>query len=262
MFEASGVRRCVFGVSAARRVALVVVGVSLVAASVSCGSDEPVSTERPLTFDEATLLAGVQRDNYLDGGAVVEVTSSFLADGSTLSMRAEVDWVEHTGRALVIATGREVGVTEVYWNETTVFERLPVLNDLLVARGQTGVEFVARPPDADGRQIDRAIALLVGLASEAPDNPVLVQQKQGSAFLRDDVLRGESVQVLRFGDRTIYWLDSNGSMVRFEGNSESLSAPIIIDVIERGAPSFQYPDPGSIILIDAVREMYDALLGA
>jgi hypothetical protein len=232
----------------------------VVGALSACGDDAAVSTERALTFDEASMLANVQRLNALDGGAVVEVVSSFLIDGSTVSMRAEVDWSGHTGRALVMATGTEQAIVEVFWNDTTVFERIPSLDPLLAGRGMPSVRYVARPADTENRQLDRAIALLVGLAAEVPDNPVLLQQKEGSAFLRDDVLRGEAVTVLRYGQQTVYWLDAAGVMHRFEGNSTGKNAPIIVDVYERGEQQITFPDPSTVIAVDAIRELYDAVV--
>lgn len=239
---------------------LLVVSAIVVGGLSSCGDEAAVSTERPLTFDEASMLANVQRLNALDGGAVVEVVSSFLIDGSTVSMRAEVDWSTHTGHALVVATGTEQAIAEVFWNDTTVFERIPSLDPLLAGRGAPSIRYVARPADTENRQLDRAIALLVGLAAEAPDNPVLLQQKEGSAFLRDDVLRGEAVTVLRFGQQTVYWLDAGGAMHRFEGNSAAKNAPIIVDVYERGAQQITFPDPSTVIAVDAIRELYDAVV--
>jgi len=239
---------------------LLVASAMVVGAVSSCGDDVPVSTERPLTFDEASLLANAQRLNALDGGAVVEVVSSFLIDGSTVSMRAEVDWSGHTGRALVMATGTEQAIVEVFWNDTTVFERIPSLDPLLAGRGMPSVRYVARPADTENRQLDRAIALLVGLAAEVPDNPVLLQQEEGSAFLRDDVLRGAAVTVLRYGQQTVYWLDAAGVMHRFEGNSTAKNAPIIVDVYERGEQQITFPDPSTVIAVDAIRELYDAVV--
>lgn len=241
---------------------VIVLAVICALLAVACGDDAPASTERPLTFDEASQLAMVQRANYGDGGALVEVNSSFLTDGSTVSMQAEVDWVNHSGRAMVMATGRDAPITEVYWTESMVLERVPALDPLLEARGLTGVRYVARPPDTETRQLDRAIALLVGLAAEAPDNPVLVQQKAGSAFMRDDELSGVPVRVMRYGDRTIYWLDAAGVMLRFEGNSSGLNAPIVIDVIERGMPSIEWPADDEVVLVEMIREVYDAVMGS
>lgn len=226
-----------------------------------CGSAETVSGERPLTFDEASELSTVQSNNYKISGAVVEVNSSFLSSGATLSMRATVDWQNHKGHAFVVATGPEAEVLEVYWNETTVFERIPAINGLLSARGEGMVEFIARPVDIERRQLDRAIAVVVGLAAKTPDNPVLIQQKEDSAFVRTDAHRGETVRVFRYGSRTVYWLSEDGAMLRFEGNSTALNAPIVVDVFERGKQVIDLPDPTNIISIEKVREIYDALVG-
>lgn len=230
----------------------------------ACGDDEPdPGAEHPLTFDEAARLADVQFDNLDAGGALFEVASSFLTTGETLTMRGEVDWVAHTGRALVSANGTDTNVAEVYWTEDVVLERIPQLTDLLAARGSPGIEWVARPPETATRQLDRAIALLVALASETRSNPVLLQQEEGSAFLRFDVLRETDVEVLRFGMRNRYWLDvESGDMLRFDGDAEAGGAPIVIDVLDRGPRSIPAPDPATVVDVTVVDELYPAFVGS
>ena len=223
-------------------------------------SNKATPSERALTFEEATLLASVQKQNYDDEGAIVRVNTAFTATGDSMSMEAEIDWPGHQGRGLLSATGMENGIDEVFWVTDTVLERRPALNVVLTGRGFTGIDFVARPPDTATRLLDRAIAVVVGLAAKEPDNALLVQQKPGSAFLRNDVLRGTQVVVLRYGERNLYWLDAKtGEMLRFEGNAAGLNAPIIVDVLERGKRTITFPLVSAVVNVDEITQIYETV---
>jgi hypothetical protein len=80
------------------------------------------------------------------------------------------------------------------------------------------------------RRIDQVIAVVTGLAATRPENAVLIQQQAGSVFLRSDTLRGTEVEVVRYGERSIYWIDPvSGRMLRFEGNNSAGTLPVVVD---------------------------------
>lgn len=232
----------------------------LVAALVlaSCGGGA-APQERGLTQDEADRLAAVLFTNHESKGATFQLATSFTATGDTLSMSGEVDWVNHQGHAMVNASGQENGVTEVFWSQSTIVERRPRLDPLFAATGRAGVLYVARQPDTRTRQLDRAVSVLVGLASTVRDNGVLIMQKEGSAFMRNDTLRGAPVEVLRYGTQNRYWLDvGTSTMRRFDGNAAAGSAPIVIDVLESGERRISPPPAGLVVPYGQVKELYDS----
>ena len=244
-----------------RRCAVAALVVSCVVGLVSCGNDDEGSPEpRPLTVEEATRLAEVQFDNYDTGGARFEVATTFTATNDTLYMSGVVDWKNHEGRAEVRATGAEAGITEVWWNENVVLERRPSLDPVLAGLGYESVRYLARPPATSTRQIDRAIAIVMALASEERQNPVLIQQEEGSAFVREDALRESDVEVLRYGQRNQYWLNLvDATLMRFDGNSASGSAPIVVDLLQRGTQEIPRPQNAEVLSIDAVPEIYESI---
>lgn len=242
-------------------------GIALVLAAVlvsACGgSKDAAPKEHPLTLDEATLLASAQYDNYQDEGATFQVATAFLVSHDTLSLQGVVDWKRHTGYAVAVAKGAEDGITEVYWTDKVVLERRPAADAILAGMGLTDVKYFARTPDPSTRLLDRSLAVVFALASTQRDNPQLIQQKPGSAFVRSDTLRGAAVTVLRYGERNLYWLDATTSrMLRFEANAQSGGAPTVVDVLARGKQTITLPKDSEIIQASAMQELYDALLQA
>lgn len=241
-----------------RRSVSVVVAVVLLAA---CTNTAAPQTEREMTAEEAALLAEVQFRNYETGGADFSVSAAFLGTGESLSMTGSVDWRNHVGRASVSATGKEAGVVEVVWSSGIVLERRPALTRTLATMGKTNIEFFARRPDKTNRLLDRVIAVLVGLAAPERENALLVQQADGSAFMRSDELRGREVSVLRYGRNLRYWIDpAKTELVRFEGDSDSGTAPVVVDVLAVGQRTIEAPASDSVIDASTIRELYEASL--
>lgn len=236
------------------RVLLVALGLAVAA----CGGST-VPKERALTQEEADRLASVLYTNYESKGAAFEITTAFTSTNDTLSMQGIVDWANHRGRALVTARGMERGISEIVWSDSVVIERRPALDGPLSALGFPDARFVARPPDPSKRQIDRAISILMGLASTVRENAVLILQKQGSAWMRTDTWRGKPVDVLRYGTQNRFWLEPGTSTLRrFDGNAAAGSAPIVIDFASFGPQNVPAPDGRSIVGVDSVRELYES----
>lgn len=223
----------------------------------ACGGNGSADTERPLTGDEAGLMAMVQYSNNQVGGATVEVTSANTTTGESVSLRGEVDWFGHSGRVIVSANGEEAGVSEIAWKDTQIFERRRDLAQILPNLEISPDTWITRDIDLVNRPIDRVIAILVRLSSTEPDNAVLIQQKEGSAFVRTDTWRDLPVNVFRYGKQTLYWLDADtGELRRFEGNNSSLTAPVIVDVVERSKKSIPLPAKNEVIPASQIRELY------
>ncbi len=223
-----------------------------------CSDRDEGATDRPLSSDEAAQLANIQYTNFQAKGATFELNTAFNQTGDRLSMRGEVDWVNHAGYARVLATGSEVLVTDVIWRSDVIFERRPTLDGLIAAMGSPDAKFIQRPVDIRGRQVDRAISILIGLASTQPDNAVLIQQKADSSFMRMDSLRGKKVEVLRFSQNARYWVEQGTSVLRrFDANNVSGVAPIVIDFISFGEQNILMPNERYVISYEDVQDVYN-----
>jgi len=239
-----------------RRVPFIIAALTIVAA---CGG-ESTPKERPLTGDEAASMAVVQLNNMQDGGAVFEAVAAVTSTGESLTMSGLVDWEKHTGRASVVAKGKEAPVTELAWAGDKVLERRIDLAAMLPSLGLASDAWILRSLDLTKRTLDRIVAILLRLASTEPDNALLIQQTEGSSWMRTDTLRGRKVDVMRYGKQTIYWLDATtGEMLRFEGNSTGLNAPIVIDFIERGRQTIDLPLPRDVVPVSEIEDFYGAV---
>jgi len=243
--------------------------VGVLALVAACGGGgSPATTvptgPQPLNDDQAARLAQSGFLNAQSGGARFEANSAFLVGEprETVSLVGEVDWKRHVGRALVRTNGADASLTEVYWERDVLLERRPAMDVLVAARGGPEQAWIARSPDPSGRQVDRLVALVMALASEQPDNALLIQQTEGSSFIRADELRGAPVEVLRYGTRNLHWLAAaDGNLMRFEGNSAGGTAPTIIDLIERGPVDIPAPPPVDVVAATDMAELYQAFVG-
>jgi len=233
----------------------------------ACSSgDESASTTkastdegRQLTQAEAELLAGALFKNFDVGGATFDLTATFRASGDSISLRGSIDWKKHIGSAVVTAVGAEAAVTEVYWNTSDVLEHRDGLDAALAAAGHPEANFVDRPPDPTGRELDGLLGLLIGLASKQRDNPQLVQQSGTARYLRADVVGDRPVTVFRY-DSSVFWVDGTGSIARYDGVTSDGDRPVTIEFSALAAQDIPGPPADSVVPYESVADAYDGLL--
>ncbi len=226
----------------------------------ACGGDAAEPTERTLTSEESAMLANVLFQNVERGGASFQLAVQ-VGDGATINLQGEVDWSEHRGHAQVSTRNVEQGVREVFWSDDAVLEARDDLAPLLEQAGRPAVPWVVRDPEPVGRQLDQALALVTGLAAEQRDNPLLIEQEPGSAFLRNDTLRRVEVVVLRYGERAVYWLAADdGRLVRFESDNASQTRPVVFDVLEFDEITIDGPPVDQITDVADLGDLYTAAL--
>ena len=245
------------------RSVVIALAVALCVVVTACGGNERRSnSERPLTSEQAATLADSLYRNWQDQGATFVANAAWTNLGRSITMRGEVDWVGGTGHAVVQSTGSEMGLTEVWWSATGVVEWWPSISGLLTNLGHPGNSVVSRSLDPERRLVDRVIAVVRSLAADQRENPLLIQQKPGSAFIREDDLQGRAVQVLRYGERNLYWLATDGgNMVRFDGNTATGVAPVVVDLVSKGPQTIVLPPAELTIPSQSIGALYQSLIG-
>jgi hypothetical protein len=225
---------------------------ALILVLAACAGDSATSGTdvAPLTPRQASLLAETLHRNTEAQGARFTLVALDTASGATLTLDGIVDWAGMQGRANVSGyTDVDGPVVEIAWTRDAVAELRPTQIELLASRGEPPGTFLLRPADPQGHALDRLIAILAGLATLQPDNAQLILQNPGAGFLRDDTLGGRTVVVLRYSERSIYWVDpTNGQLVRFEGRDALGGSPVVVDLLELGPQVVALPAVGALPL--------------
>jgi hypothetical protein len=221
---------------------------------VGCGGttderDTPIG-ER-LDRRRAEVMAQVLLRNHEATGASFQLAARAFDSAGTISLSGIVNWSDIQGRAVVSGASDELGeIIEVAWTAQFIGEYRPSLESVLQGLGNEPGTYLIRPVD-QSRRLDQLLAIVSGLASTTADNPQLILQNPGAAFLRTDTLRGRTVDVVRYSERSIFWIDiETGQMLRFEGNDSSGRYPVIVDLLEWRSDPVELP---------AVTEIPDAL---
>lgn len=222
-----------------------------------CGDDAPEAPpERPLSRTEASLLAGVLHNNYRVGGARFQAAGPAGPGGGTITLSGEVDFRRHQGYARVMSDAGKDRVQEVLWDTSTVLEHRPGMVRA-IDRVKPGATVVARTPDRQRRRLDQMLEVVTALATAKRENPLLLQQRTQATFIREDTLRGTPVWLLRYGPRTIVWVNpKTGQMLRFESSNKDRTAPIVVDIEPNRTVRIRPPRPEYVVSAQALGDVY------
>lgn len=205
--------------------------VSAVILLAGCGGEdaaEPESDARPVTAEEAQLLAITRFLNYDEGSRPFH--TEVLAGETPVSLTGWIDWPAEAGYAQAATSSSD---DALLWTPGTVGV-YPQSADadgypIMPIPDFTDENWVSRPSDPDASEFDALLLLLGSLGSDRPDNPLLVQQT-GALWLGEDEVDGTPVTVFAAppsdepldGATTLdedtsslrLWLDDDGLMRR------------------------------------------------
>jgi len=245
-----------------RRVLVAVSMTVALVALVACSSSSNTSaTPKPLTEDQASVLSQVLFKNYDSKGSTFTLAAP-VRPGLTLRLAGEVDWVAHVGHAQVTWEGNPAPgrVEEVFWRDTDVVERLPGLADELTKAGKPAGTWMARPPDTKNNGLDRALELVVKLASQQRDNPVLLRQQAGTGWLRKDRTQGRAVDVYAYTDKIRHWVATDdGRLLRLEAEIGGFTQATIVDITSVGEQKILGPKRVDVVPIASANDIYERL---
>jgi hypothetical protein len=229
--------------------------VSAPAATAIPGVTDPARSEgTPLTPAQANALArGLHRNGEV-GGATVEVTIPFGT--STIVVAGDVDWKRHVGAATVttrFADGVRLPRTEqVFWSRTTVVLPMDGLGPAMAERGRPGVRWLARPLDGSTAALDRVLTFLDALASDRPENPLLLRQRPEVAYLGREDVDGQAADRYRSSASAQFWLavgpgPQQGRILAVRAVFAGLDLPALIRLRNHGPRTLQFPPEAEVV---------------
>ena len=198
---------------------LVAIVLALSACTSSPDPSAPDASARPVTTEEAQLLAVTRFNNYDAGTRPFSTT--LTEQGAELTVTGWIDYVAHVGYASV--TGA-FDPQAMVWSDTTV-GIIPQTPDEdgnpILPMPAADAEWQSRPLDPTTSRLDAMLAVLSSLGSDRPDNPLLVQQT-GALWLRDDTVdTHRRLGVRRSADR-----HTAGSDIRAHHRRDVVVAPV------------------------------------
>lgn len=204
-----------------------------------------------LTAAQANQLAGVLYQNHQAGGAAFRATIPFGA-AATFVLDGTIDWTNHVGAGTLttrFANGTPDQSTALVFTRSAVLDgSIRQYDAQLQAIGLGGVRWVARPPDPRSVPLDVVLALVMGMASEQRENPLLLRQS-GASLLRSDNLDGAPMSVFRYGERTRYWIGEDGRMRRVEAELAVAEGTTVID-LTLGPQQISLPADSEVTTLD------------
>lgn len=206
------------------------------------------TAERPVTGAEAERLAVVRYQNFTRG--VVPARVALRIDDQDLVLDADVDMRRGRGYGTFVATARPGSGAQssdvqgsaglIQWTAGAV-ALLP--NGSGVAeRPPPKAGWQVRPLAPESSRLDTALATVLALASDRPENPLLLQQG-GAAYLSRQQLRGREVDVFRGPEvaagngttnasRLTYLIDDSGALQRVNVALPGEEGPLTIDLLD------------------------------
>ncbi|WP_233574045.1 hypothetical protein [Amycolatopsis panacis] len=201
---------------------------------IAAGSGD--SGPRPVTADEASRLAIMRFRDFQAGGRAVTITVPDTA--GEMVVTGSVDYRGNSGYAVVKGKGRnDSSAGLIRWTATRVAVRpMPAAPEGAPVHPPAD-GWTDRALDPTAGPLDRALAIVLGLGNDRPDNAQLLPQN-GAAWIAADQVNGRPVDVFtgpesrdRPGnaESVRYWLAADGILYRVRAMIPGETDPVVID---------------------------------
>lgn len=196
--------------------------VTVAAALTACGGSAPAP--HSLSMDQAQQLALIRFHNY--AAHTTGFTGTIPSPSGAIELSGDIDFTDQLGYATMRIDGhRDAASTGLLqWNPSALGFRVGSASTLVLPTPTDNWQ--VRQLQTTGSEFDGALMLLLGLASDRPDNPQLLQQSS-ALWLRSDQVDGVPVDVYQgptdpdatgeaAQSRLRYWVDHQGMLLRIE----------------------------------------------
>jgi len=197
----------------------------LIAASIlvtSGCSPAPTTTEEPLTQQQAERLAIVRLQNLTAGQREITVE----VDGEqAVTLTGWVDYERHVGYGAVTDTETGASLGLVNWTLGAIAVREQAVDGPELPAPADGWAAAALDPSVSA--FTAALAIIVNLGSDRPENPQLLAQSD-ARWLRTDTVENMAVDVMRgpspattnspsaTPSRLVYWVNAKGLLLALD----------------------------------------------
>ncbi|GAB3384686.1 hypothetical protein [Amycolatopsis echigonensis] len=193
------------------------------------------SGPRAVTADEASRLAIARFRNYQK--QVRAVAISVPGAAGELEITGSADYRAKAGYGVLKGKGRnDSGNGLIRWTASRIeLHPLSAVPEFPPEKPPADGWF-ARPLDPTAGALDRALAIVLGLGNDRPDNAQLLPQN-GAEWVAADQVNGHPVDVFTGPDSrerpgtaesVRYWLDADGVMFRVQTAIPGEAKPVVI----------------------------------
>lgn len=222
----------------------------------ACGGSDPKGggpdgKATALTQEQAELFATTRFRNFDAGVRSIAITipaqtgqsaQSGPAASSGGQIAGWVDFVGHVGYASAQQGGAELGL--VLWNGERIAVNESATGPAVLPVPEAGWRSDQLVPNTS--LMTQALAIVLNLASDRPENPLLLRQSD-AAYLRADEIDGRPVVVLAGpspastasasgtpeapdSNRVRYWIDEDGMLLRVQAKLAGTTGWTVIDL--------------------------------
>ncbi len=185
-----------------------------------------------VSMEQAEQLSVMRLNNYELG--IARFTMSLPDKGRQAWLQGRVDLVEHTGYANMTTNGAGNAYSLLVWTENQIAE-LPAQNTELPTQPPASRAWSLRDLDPHAGLPDSALNFLLQLASDRPENALLLRQN-GAQYHGQTVIEGQEVSVYtgpgtnhKPSDNITYFVSSDARLMKVEARLGDSSNPVVIN---------------------------------
>lgn len=245
----SSVRRPHQGEARLRRrgsVAGVASALLLLSSLAGCSPSEEYGEAEPreVTTDEAERLSLVRMNNYDQQSS--GFTMSMGSDGKKMWFEGRVDFREHLGYANVLIDGQPSTYALLQWNFATV-AAADAQSQQLPEQPPERAPWQPRKLEPNSSAFDTGLALVLNLAADRPENPVLLRQN-GAQWHGKAKVGEEEVDVFSgpgedntVSDNLLYFVDDDSQLRKVVADLPRTEEDAVITLTDTDIDSIETP---------------------
>ena len=217
-------------------------------------SDSKNKVPRGVTAEEAQLFSTALYNNAVDKNATFQMASGVLGSNG-FRVQGKVDWINSIVEINVsLFVENQIDMSNISSSEQ-VFESFLGMTSLTRQAGLQDKYWIAREFNPDSYATDVLTQFVAKLASQTPDNPLLLKQN-GAKFLGEEKVEGVETKKFQNTPNLTYFLTKDGELKKVNARIGGFPNEINITFSDRGSTSIDVPRNEDAFTIDEVKSFY------